>query len=51
MGAELNRARHGEQTQTNMTTQQLDEFAHKPSGGYQQKKSGRTLADVTRKAD
>lgn len=34
-GAELNRARHGEATQTKMSTKQLEEFAHKPKGGFQ----------------
>jgi hypothetical protein len=34
MGAELNRARHGEKTQTGMNVKQLDEFAHKPPGGF-----------------
>ncbi len=34
MGAELNRARHGEKTQTKMSVKQLDEFAHKPKGGF-----------------
>lgn len=34
MGAELNRARHGEATQTKMSEQQLSDFAHKPKGGF-----------------
>lgn len=34
MGAELNRARHGQATQTKMSEQQLADFAHKPKGGF-----------------
>jgi len=34
MGAELNRARHGEKTQTKMSVSQLEDFAHKPPGGF-----------------
>lgn len=33
-GAELNRARHGQSTKTKMSTTQLEEFAHKPKGGF-----------------
>jgi len=40
MGAELNRARRGQQTHTKMSTSQLEDFAHKPKGGF---------ADVKRK--
>lgn len=34
MGADLNRARHGEKTQTGMNEKQLSEFAHKPKTGF-----------------
>ena len=33
-GAELNRARHGKKTQTKMSESQLEDFAHKPPGGF-----------------
>jgi len=33
-GAELNRARHGQPTETKMSEQQLADFAHKPKGGF-----------------
>lgn len=34
MGAELSRARHGQKTQTGMSTGQLEDFAKKPKGGF-----------------
>jgi len=37
MGAELERARSGKKTKTGMSTKQLEEFAHKPKGGYKKK--------------
>lgn len=41
MGADLARARKGEPTRTGMDVKQLDEFAHKPKGGFQNvKKKG-----------
>jgi hypothetical protein len=36
-GAELERARSGKKPKTGMSTKQLEEFAHKPKGGYKKK--------------
>lgn len=34
MGADLSRARHGQRTRTGMDVKQLEDFAHKPAGGF-----------------
>ena len=34
MGAEYNRAEHGQKTQTGMSVDQLRDFAKKPPGGF-----------------
>ena len=39
MGAELNRRREGKKPQIpSMTTPQVDDYAHKPKGGYSKTK-------------
>lgn len=38
MGADLARKRAGEKTRTGMSENQLEDYAHKPKGGYSKTK-------------
>jgi hypothetical protein len=38
MAADRERARAGEKTRTGMSSEQLDDYVHKPKGGYSKSK-------------